>query len=358
MSARTCSAERVRSERRRLLAADKTHALAARGDRDAARGRGARSRAARCSPISTSCRRGGARRRCATLPTRTSTREPPRRSCAASALAAAQRAEWRPARDDRRSERVYRGAHAAAGPLLFLRAHAARRARRVGRRARARPARPARPGHRGRRRRRRSCSCSTTPSASRPRPRRGRRSPASSPRRSRRASCSAACSTATAPPVDGLPVAGRRGACARSTARPINPVRRAPPRDFIETGICAIDGHEHARARPEAARSSPGPGLPASSSRRRSSSSGARAPRGEPFAIVFAAIGHHRIARRARSSSAFARAARCSSARVLFLNLADDPTVERLLAPRARAHRRRVPGVRVRACTCSSCSPT
>jgi V/A-type H+-transporting ATPase subunit B len=58
----------------------------------------------------------------------------------------------------------------------------------------------------------------------------------------------------------------------------------------------------------------------------------ARAPRGEPFAVVFAAIGIT-----ARETDEFAERVRASGAlprTVLFLNQASHPAVERLLAPR------------------------
>jgi V/A-type H+-transporting ATPase subunit B len=59
---------------------------------------------------------------------------------------------------------------------------------------------------------------------------------------------------------------------------------------------------------------------------------GARAPRGEPFAVVFAGIGIT-----ARETDAFLARVEVSGARersVLYLNETRDPTIERLLAPR------------------------
>jgi V/A-type H+-transporting ATPase subunit B len=112
---------------------------------------------------------------------------------------------------------------------------------------------------------------------------------------------------------------------------PINPTRRRPPRDFIETGISAIDGL-NTLVRGQKLPVFSGPGLPALELAA-TIVEHARAPRDEPFAVVFAAIGiTERETRtfldRFRKSGALERA-------VLFLNQAQDPTIERLLAPRA-----------------------
>lgn len=112
---------------------------------------------------------------------------------------------------------------------------------------------------------------------------------------------------------------------------PINPVRRLPPRDFIETGISAIDGM-NTLVRGQKLPVFSGPGLPALELAATIVES-ARAPRGEPFAVVFVAIGiTERETRvfldRFSSSAAIERT-------VLVLNQARDPTIERLLAPRA-----------------------
>ncbi len=112
---------------------------------------------------------------------------------------------------------------------------------------------------------------------------------------------------------------------------PINPVRRVPPSDFIETGISAIDGmNTLVRGQKLPVFSGPGlPGLELAAT----IVENARAPRGEPFAVVFVAIGiTERETRtfldRFQQSGALERS-------VLFLNQAQDPTIERLLAPRA-----------------------
>lgn len=112
---------------------------------------------------------------------------------------------------------------------------------------------------------------------------------------------------------------------------PINPVRRVPPADFIETGVSAIDGM-NTLVRGQKLPVFSGPGLPALELAATIVES-ARAPRGEPFAVVFVAIGiterETRIfLERFEKSGALERS-------VLYVNQAQDPTIERLLAPRA-----------------------
>jgi V/A-type H+-transporting ATPase subunit B len=112
---------------------------------------------------------------------------------------------------------------------------------------------------------------------------------------------------------------------------PINPSRRVPPGDFIETGISAIDGL-NTLVRGQKLPVFSMPGLPALDLAAAIVES-ARAPRGEPFAVVFAAIGIT-----ARETRAFLERFAQSGAlerSVLYLNQAEDPTIERLLAPRA-----------------------
>lgn len=111
---------------------------------------------------------------------------------------------------------------------------------------------------------------------------------------------------------------------------PINPVRRLPPRDFIETGISAIDGM-NTLVRGQKLPVFSGPGLPALELAA-TVVENARAPRGEPFAVVFVAIG---ITERETRTflDRFAQSGALERS-VLFLNQAQDPTLERLLAPR------------------------
>jgi len=112
---------------------------------------------------------------------------------------------------------------------------------------------------------------------------------------------------------------------------PLNPVRRLPPRDFIETGISAIDGM-NTLVRGQKLPVFSGPGLPALELAA-TIVENARAPRGEPFAVVFVAIGITERETRAFLDRFAASGALDRS--VLYVNQAQDPTIERLLAPRA-----------------------
>ncbi|HEU4565784.1 MAG TPA: V-type ATP synthase subunit B, partial [Gemmatimonadaceae bacterium] len=130
-------------------------------------------------------------------------------------------------------------------------------------------------------------------------------------------------------PVDGLPAPV--GEAIRPIAgAPINPARRERPADFIETGISAIDAM-NTLVRGQKLPVFAGPGLPALELAAQIVE-GARAPRGEPFAVVFVAVGIT-----ARETQAFlerfARSGAMEHA-ILYLNEAGHPAVERLLAPR------------------------
>ena len=130
-------------------------------------------------------------------------------------------------------------------------------------------------------------------------------------------------------PLDGLP-APIGDAIRPIWGAPLNPVRRARPRDFIETGVSAIDGL-NTLVRGQKLPVFSGPGLPALELAAQIVE-GARAPHGEPFAVVFAGLGIT-----ARETDAFLARVEVSGARersVLFLNQTRDPTIERLLAPR------------------------
>lgn len=112
---------------------------------------------------------------------------------------------------------------------------------------------------------------------------------------------------------------------------PLNPTRRKPPRDFIETGLSAIDGL-NTLVRGQKLPVFSGPGLPALELAA-TIVENARAPRDEPFAVIFAAIGitereTRTFLERFQRSGALERS-------VLYLNQAQDPTIERLLTPRA-----------------------
>jgi V/A-type H+-transporting ATPase subunit B len=131
-------------------------------------------------------------------------------------------------------------------------------------------------------------------------------------------------------PVDGLPVPVG-DAIAPIWGAPMNPVRRARPEDFIETGISAIDGL-NTLVRGQKLPVFSGPGLPALDLAARIVE-GARAPRGEPFAVIFVGMGV--TARETRGFIERFRAAGVMERSVLYLNEARDPGIERLLAPRA-----------------------
>jgi V/A-type H+-transporting ATPase subunit B len=121
--------------------------------------------------------------------------------------------------------------------------------------------------------------------------------------------------------------------------QPINPTARIYPRDYIQTGISAIDGM-NTLLRGQKLPIFSGAGLPhdqIAAQIVRQATLGAQAgetsSRSEQFAIVFAAMGvKHDVADFFRQSftesGALTRVA-------MFLNLADDPPVERLVTPRA-----------------------
>ncbi len=121
--------------------------------------------------------------------------------------------------------------------------------------------------------------------------------------------------------------------------QPINPTARIYPRDYIQTGISAIDGM-NTLLRGQKLPLFSGAGMPhdqlaAQIVRQATLGAPAGAPssKSEQFAIVFAAMGvKHDVAdffrRSFTESGALTRVA-------MFLNLADDPPVERLVTPRA-----------------------
>ena len=133
----------------------------------------------------------------------------------------------------------------------------------------------------------------------------------------------------TGAPLDGLPPSIGEARLPIWGA-PINPVRRQHPSDFIETGVSAIDGmNTLVRGQKLPVFSAPGlPGVELAAD----IVENARPARGEPFAVVFAAIGITEretqiFVSRFRESEVMQRT-------VLFLNQASDPTIERLLTPR------------------------
>ncbi len=130
-------------------------------------------------------------------------------------------------------------------------------------------------------------------------------------------------------PRDGLP---RPAAAVERPIEgfPINPCRREYPRDFLETGISAIDGLNSlvlGQKLPIFTES----GLPHDALAMQIIRQ-ARAPSVEKFVVVFAALGLPReLALRYEEEF---RASGALSRLVAFLNYADDPPAERLIAPR------------------------
>ena len=130
-------------------------------------------------------------------------------------------------------------------------------------------------------------------------------------------------------PIDGgAPIIGteRRDI----NGAPINPYMRELPADFIETGISTIDGL-NTLVRGQKLPIFTGAGLPANELAALIVKQ-ARVLSGEEFAIVFGAMGITN-----REASYFVSSFEESGAIdrvVLLMNLADDPTVERILTPR------------------------
>lgn len=130
-------------------------------------------------------------------------------------------------------------------------------------------------------------------------------------------------------PIDGLPPPVGE-AIVPIWGAPMNPARRVRPSDFIETGISAIDGL-NTLVRGQKLPIFSGAGLPGLEIATQIVEN-ARAPRGEPFAVVFIGIGVT-----AREALEFLTRFEASGARgrsVVYLNEARDPTIERLLVPR------------------------
>ncbi len=135
--------------------------------------------------------------------------------------------------------------------------------------------------------------------------------------------------TGVGAPIDGLP-APIGDALRPIWGAPMNPSRRLPPADFIETGVSAIDGMS-TLVRGQKLPIFSGAGLPALELAAHIVEH-ARVASGEPFAVVFAAIGIT-----TRESRAFVdrfRGSRALERTVFYLNETRDPTIEQLLTPR------------------------
>lgn len=132
-------------------------------------------------------------------------------------------------------------------------------------------------------------------------------------------------------PIDGLalPIAEAR---ADVNGAPINPTCRTYPRDLIVTGISAIDGM-NTLIRGQKLPIFSGSGLPHNELAAQIARQAHLSDSSEEFAVVFAAMGvKHDDAEFFRRS--FEESGALSNT-VMFLNLADDPPMERIITPRA-----------------------
>ncbi len=112
---------------------------------------------------------------------------------------------------------------------------------------------------------------------------------------------------------------------------PINPVARAKPEDFIMTGISAIDGF-NTLVRGQKLPIFSGAGLPANEIAAQVLEGARVREEDENFVVIFAAMGITR-----REASFFANHFEDTGIKnkvISFMNLADDPTIERILTPR------------------------
>lgn len=134
-------------------------------------------------------------------------------------------------------------------------------------------------------------------------------------------------------PVDGGPPI-QPDAFRDVNGSPINPVARDHPNEFIETGISAIDGL-NTLVRGQKLPIFSGFGLPAAelAAQIAAQATVPGSDAAEDFLVVFAAMG---VTQREAAffRSRFAETAALERA-VLFLNIAEDPAVERLSTPRA-----------------------
>ncbi|MBN1931522.1 MAG: V-type ATP synthase subunit B [Desulfobacterales bacterium] len=131
-------------------------------------------------------------------------------------------------------------------------------------------------------------------------------------------------------PLDGgpPPIAGK----ARNiNGMPVNPVARAYPQDFIQTGISAIDAM-NSLVRGQKLPIFSGSGLPHAHFAAQIVRQSSLLEAGKKFAIVFAAMGtKHEEVQFFRKD--FEESGSLKKV-VMFLNLADDPSIERLITPR------------------------
>ena len=115
------------------------------------------------------------------------------------------------------------------------------------------------------------------------------------------------------------------------TGQAINPYSRAPPKDFIQTGISAIDVM-HTLVRGQKLPIFSGSGLPHNDIALQIARQAQVKNQKEDFAVVFAAMGitheeAHKFMKEFEKTGALERS-------VIFLNLASDPASERIITPR------------------------
>ena len=132
-------------------------------------------------------------------------------------------------------------------------------------------------------------------------------------------------------PIDGLPpiIPEKR---IPILGAPINPVAREKPAAFIQTGISTIDAM-NTLVRGQKLPIFSGAGLPANEIAAQIARQSRVLGEAEQFSVVFGAMGITQreaafFIREFETTGALARS-------VVFLNLADDPTIERLMTPRA-----------------------
>lgn len=131
-------------------------------------------------------------------------------------------------------------------------------------------------------------------------------------------------------PIDGLPEPIAEDFRDVNGA-PINPERRDYPEDFIQTGVSVIDGML-TLVRGQKLPIFSGSGMPHNILAAQVSRQASVLGTSEEFAVVFAAIGvQHSEAQYFKRSLEESGALRRSA---LFLNLADDPAIERIITPR------------------------
>ncbi len=131
-------------------------------------------------------------------------------------------------------------------------------------------------------------------------------------------------------PIDGLPAVTPEERVPIA-GKPINPVARRRPEEFIQTGISTID-IMNTLVRGQKLPIFSGPGLPANELAAQIARQAAVPGEDAAFAVVFAAMG---VTQREVSyfTGEFEKTGALSRS-ILFLNKADDPTIGRILTPR------------------------